>query len=322
MAIRWTRLIRTANTRFREWADALTGPIPRATPPPASRSSVTYERLRKVVLTDEVSRTLFDEYAEHRATDRGLEETGWILLGVREVDQVTVLATIPAGTDRDAGESHVRFDSETQNLAARIVRQSDRRLTLLGVVHTHPGTLRHPSRGDWQGDRDWVANLRGGEGVFGIGTVSAEPDSTNANVGGHPTPHTQTLGSRRFDWYTLATGDTTYHPAPVELTIGPDLAAPLRPIWDVIEAHAVRLDRLARQFASVRFECLDADHGPTLLVKIGMPEPREFLWVLLHGKSVRFIHDAGGELTQPDLPAGTAPDHGVFLLLAELAARK
>ena len=41
---------------------------------------------------------------------------------------------------------------------------------------------------------------------------------------------------------------------PVELTIGPDLAKPLRPVWGEVEAHADRLDRLARQQAKVRFE--------------------------------------------------------------------
>jgi hypothetical protein len=43
--------------------------------------------------------------------------------------------------------------------------------------------------------------------------------------------------------------------------------------------------------------------------------------VLLEGKSVRYVYEAGGQAFQPDLPAGVAPDQGVFLLLAELAAR-
>src|SRR5205823_545630 len=110
----------------------------------------------------------------------------------------------------------------------RIVRQADRRLTLLGVVHTHPGRLRHPSHGDYEGDRVWVRNLRGEEGVFGIGTLSrpAQPGA----VAGHPLAHVQVLEGLRFDWYTLAAGDKRYRPVAVELTIGPDLAASLRDV--------------------------------------------------------------------------------------------
>ena len=62
-----------------------------------------YERLERVVLTDAVSRTLFDEYAAHRDTQRGEEETGWVLLGVREVHEALVLATMPAGWNAAPG---------------------------------------------------------------------------------------------------------------------------------------------------------------------------------------------------------------------------
>jgi proteasome lid subunit RPN8/RPN11 len=123
------------------------------------------------VLTDGVGHTLFEEFAGHRAEARGEEETGWVLLGLREAREAVVLATLPAGALRDASVAHVRFNSNAQALASRIVRQTNRRLTMLGVVHTHPGSLRHPSDGDLRGDGQWVANLRGHEGVFGIGTA-------------------------------------------------------------------------------------------------------------------------------------------------------
>ena len=38
-------------------------------------------------------------------------------------------------------------------------------------------------------------------------------------------------------------------------------------------------------------------------------------------KAVKFYYEAGGEVYQPDLPAGTDPDYGVYQMLAELAAR-
>src|SRR5262245_26679576 len=126
--------------------------------PPAPAN---YRPLRRVVLTTEVARTLFNEYSAHRRSERGDEETGWVLLGWREEDEVIVWATLPAGADREAGEAHVRFNSIVQAVASRVVRQSDRKLAMLGVVHTHPGSLRHPSDGDYRGDIQWVGQLRG-----------------------------------------------------------------------------------------------------------------------------------------------------------------
>src|SRR5262249_34952857 len=136
----------------RRWLDDLTrssqpGPlldVEQAEAPPPAR---TYRPLERVVLTDGVSRTLFEEYAYHRESNRGDEETGWVILGVREADRAVVLATLPAGTQRNAGVGHVQFDSRGQVLASRIVRQVDRRLATLAAVPTHPGSPRHPSDG-------------------------------------------------------------------------------------------------------------------------------------------------------------------------------
>jgi len=195
---------------------------------------------------------------------------------------------------------------------------------MLGVVHTHPGKLRHPSHGDYDGDRVWVRNLRGEEGVFGIGTVFKPrvPTGPHAEVAQHPDPHTQTFGDMRFDWYALGTEDKRYAPVPVELTVGPDLAASLRPVWDLIEEHAERLDRLARQLAKVRFIVGKGREGPALTVEVGLGEPKQRIRVMLEGKTVRYFYEADGQATPTDLPAGTAPDQGVYLLLAELAARE
>lgn len=320
---RLTRLIRATAHRVRGWADALTGPVP-VGPQPApgpSPAAARYDRLGRVVLTDQVSRALFAEYAEHRASDRGEEETGWVLLGLREADRAVVLATLPAGTQRDAGEAHVRFNADAQALASRIVRQQDRRLTLLGVVHTHPGRLRHPSHGDYEGDRVWVRNLRGEEGVFAIGTADADTGAEPTAVARQAGPSEQALAGLRFNWYTLAAADRRYHPVPVELTIGPDLAAPLRGVWGVIEEHAARLDKLARTMRQVRFGVTAGKAGPALAVTVGLSEPGQAVRVLLEGKTARYFYEAGGEVYQPDLPAGVAPDQGVYLLLAELAAR-
>ncbi len=159
---------------------------------PAPAAAITYGPLERVLLTDGVGRTLFEEFAAHRAEARGDEETGWVLLGLREAREAVVLATLPAGALRDASVAHVRFNSNAQALASRIVRQTDRRLTILGVVHTHPGSLRHPSDGDLRGDGQWVANLRGREGVFGIGTADG-PETAGDLFAHQPRPHVQCL---------------------------------------------------------------------------------------------------------------------------------
>lgn len=257
-------------------------------------------------------KTLFREYAEHRAGDRGSEETGWVLLGVREADEALVLATLPAGADRDAGEAHVRFNSTAQGVASRIVRQTDRRLTMLGVVHTHPGSLRHPSDGDYRGDIRWVGQLRGGEGVFGIGT--ADPQ---AEVAGLEQPRTNVLtwAGLQTTWYSLRTGMRTYQPIPVVVESGPDLAQSLRDVWPVLEVHADRLDLLARQLAKMICD----PSGDTLTVTVPLADANRAIRVLLARDQVRYLLVTDGSVLAADL-AEPRIDRGVYRLLTELAA--
>jgi proteasome lid subunit RPN8/RPN11 len=277
-----------------------------------------YTPLRRMLLTDGVGRTLFEGYAQHRASTRGDDETGWVLLGLREATEVVVLATLPAGARSDAGVAHVRFNSNAQALASRIVRQADRRLTILGVVHTHPGSLRHPSEGDLRGDGQWVGHLRGKEGVFGIGTADAAP--TPGLFAYQPRPHVQCLGELRFSWYALRHGDRGYRPLPVELTIGPDLARNLHLIWPTLEVHAERIDRLYRQQTGMRFEVVSGDREPGLVLTLPLASPGEAVRVLLRAEEVRYYLEREGELMEVDHQDDYV-DRGVYLLLAELAAR-
>jgi proteasome lid subunit RPN8/RPN11 len=283
-----------------------------------------YEPLRRVLLTDGVGRTLFEEYVAHRNAEDGDEETGWVLMGLRERDEAIVLATLPAGTQRDAGVAHVRFNSSGQALASRIVRQADRRLGILGVVHTHPGSLRHPSDGDFQGDTLWVKQLRGGAGVFGIGTADGPPLSSSgpraAVYASHPRPNVQCLGELCFSWYALRAGQSHYEPLPVELTIGPDLARSLHDVWPTLEEHAERLDRLYRQQAGVTCTVLEDERGSALVVTVPLAEAGAAIRVLLWPKEVRYYVLRGGEVFAVDCPAESV-DQGVYLLMAELAAR-
>jgi proteasome lid subunit RPN8/RPN11 len=270
------------------------------------------------LLTDGVSRTLFDEYADHRDGPRGEEETGWVLLGLREADEAIVLATLPAGTQREAGIAHVQFNALAQAVACRIVRQQDRRINMLGVVHTHPGSLRHPSDADYRGDRNWVGQLRGKEGIFGIGTADGAL-GTALPLGRHPKPHVQCLGKLCVSWYALAEGDAHYRPLPVELTLGPDLARPLHSVWTTIETHAERLDRLARQQAGVTLKVVSSAHGAALAVTIPLAEPGDAVRVLLKGDETRYLLERGGEVLTADVREDRI-DQGVYLLLAELAS--
>jgi Prokaryotic homologs of the JAB domain len=271
-------------------------------------STPTPPHLKRIVLADGVARTLFDDYQAHRSSPRGGEEIGWILLGLRTEDDAIALAALPAGTQRDAGAAHIRFNSEAQALASRIVRQLDKRLQIVAVVHTHPGNLRWPSDGDFQGDRQWVARLRGGEGVFAIGTADT---MFSAPAGVNVLSH----GDLCFCWYALAAMDAHYRPLAVEKSVGPDLALPLRSVWDAIEIHAEPLNKLCRQFASVQFEVMEQG---VLCVKIALAEPNRQLRLLLNEAEVRYYWDEGSELAAID-PHETQLDRAVYLILAELA---
>jgi len=277
-----------------------------------------YSPLQRVLLTDGVGRTLFEEFAGHRAEDRGEEETGWVLLGLRQAREAVVLATLPAGAGREASVAHVRFNSTGQALASRIVRQADRRLTILGVVHTHPGSLRHPSDADLRGDGQWVGQLRGREGVFGIGTADG-PDQAGL-FAYQPRPHVQCLGGLRFSWYALRQGEAAYRPLPVEVTIGPDVARPLHGVWSLLETHAERIERLYRQQTGLKFEVVTDEWGPGLLLTLPLAESGDAVRVLVREKEIRYYVVRRGELFQVQ-HHDEFLDRGVYLLLAELAAR-
>lgn len=303
-------------------------PPPDDSPPPSPKP---YQPLRRVLLTDGVSRTLFEEYAAHREGPRGDEETGWVLLGIRDVDEALVLATLPAGAHRNAGAAHVQFNSAAQALASRIVRQHDRKVVMLGVVHTHPGSLRHPSDGDYRGDSQWVGQLRGREGVFAIGTVDARGREKDRHptaarpavtplVATQPKPSVQKFGPLMMSWYSLRDGAPGYRPLPVGLTLGPDVARDLHAVWSAVETQADHLDRLYRQQAGVSCAVVQGKDGPALAVTVPLAEPGDVVRVLLEGKDVRYYLVRDGELLMASPDAATV-DQGVYLLLAELAGQ-
>jgi hypothetical protein len=227
---------------------------------------------------------------------------------------------LPAGARADASASHVQFDCTAQAVGSWIVRQSDRRLTILGVVHTHPGSLRHPSDGDLRGDRVWVRHLRSKEGVFGIGTADADSHSLFAV---QPRANVNCLGELRFSWYALREGEPGYRPLSVGWTLGPDLASRLRAAWPTLEEHAERIEKLYRQLARMRIDIADGSPaGLVLVVPVvtGAAPGGECqaVRVLLSGKSVRYFLERDGQLFESD-HCDELVDRGVYRLLAELA---
>jgi proteasome lid subunit RPN8/RPN11 len=274
------------------------------------RDAAPSRRLERIILTDGVARTLFDDFHDHRRSARGAEEIGWLLLGHREGNDAVARAALPAGTQRDAGVTHVQFHSDVQELASHILRGDDKRLTIIGVVHTHPGSMRQPSGGDLQGDRLWVGQLRGGEGAFAIGTADAHREK--------PAEHQQCYGDLCFSWYALAEGEAQYRPLPVQVTIGADLAKPLLAAWDLIETHARSLNRLFRQLAKVRCEVTQEQATPVLAVCIALPEQKQCLRLLLSEAAARYYWEREGELFAI-APHEPQVDRAVLMILAELA---
>ncbi|GBD36234.1 hypothetical protein HRbin36_01355 [bacterium HR36] len=304
----------------------LVGPAESASqlPPAVATKAGPLRRLERVLVSSAVLQSLFDMFSEHRQSERGEEETGWVLLGYRRQAEALVLAALPAGTFREAGVAHVRFNTLAQAVATRILRARDRQLTILGVVHTHPGSLRHPSRGDYEGDSQWVQLLRGKEGVFGIGTVEAFADGDDAPIVSQPTDNSWYWRGLRLSWYALAAGDRQYRAIPVQVVLGENLAEPLLPVWETLEYHAGGLEELFRRLTLLRVELLsevsqEGQRWDYLAVYLPLDDRQE-IRVLLDGPKMRFFYDDGEQTYEVE---GEPPvDRGVFLLLAELARRR
>ncbi len=266
--------------------------------------------LERIILADGVARTLFEDYGEHYRSLRGDEEIGWVLMGLRQGSEAIAMAALPAGAERDAGAAHIRFNAAAQALASRLVRQKDKRLQILGVVHTHPGSFRIPSDGDLHGDRHWVRQLRGGDGVFAIGTADARAgESTGA--------HLQVQGELCFSWYALAAGAERYRRLPVQVTLGSDLALPARSVWDTIEAQAGAIDHLCRQLAHVHLNVIEDDPENLLCVRIDLAAPQQQLRLLLSTTEARYYWDRDGQVIAID-PHEPNLLRAVYLILADL----
>lgn len=272
-----------------------------------------FAKARSFAVAEGVIRTLFDEFAAHRQTDRGNEEIGWLLLGKRTDTGIMILGTLPAGTHRDASVVHVRFDSEAQSLASRILRQTDQNIQIVGIVHTHPGSLRQPSEGDYHGDKQWVAGLRDGEGIFAIGTADAGTLRSSA-------ANTKIKDALCFSWYTLSTSDADYRPVAIETQSGPDVGMPVRPVWKSIETWAESVNRMCRLFAAIGVDIIKKDSECGLRVAISLPFRGQRLHLLLSPMGARYYWEDGTDWVAID-PNESCIEGAVYSILAELAKR-
>ncbi|MEI7688166.1 MAG: Mov34/MPN/PAD-1 family protein [Planctomycetota bacterium] len=285
----------------------------RPTLPEPTSFPKAYRRLERIVLTEGVVGTLFDDFDRHRETARGEEEFGWVLLGVREETEAVVLAALPAGAQRHASLTHIQFHSNAQTVATRWLRQTDKRLAMLGVAHTHPGSMRHPSGGDYRGDIQFVARLRGREGVFAIGTADASfPETVTSSE-----PHRHGRGSLCMTWYALAEGDPQYRKIPIATIAGDDLARPLAGVWPTLDTHADGLERLCQQLNGGQFGVTAAG----LSFAVPLADDRRRLRVLLEGPQIRYYVEDEGNLLVVD-PEAVTLEQGIYAILAELARRR
>src|SRR5262249_26338954 len=129
------------------------------------------------------------------------------------------------------------------------------------------------------------------------------------------------MGPLRLSWYSLRAGAPAYRPLPVALTIGPDLARPLHSVWTVIEAHADRLERLARQQAGGTVGVADDERGRALEVQVALAEPGAAVRARVTEKEVRYYLVRDGRLYEAAC-GDDRVDRGIYLLLAELAAQE
>lgn len=95
-------------------------------------------------------------------------ETGWLLIGTIDGDQVTVLHAIAGGPRAIRGPRYFAFDSRHVAREFQKLQAEDPRLVILGAAHTHPPGLRSPSQWDLEGDARMVRRLAQRFGIFCI----------------------------------------------------------------------------------------------------------------------------------------------------------
>jgi proteasome lid subunit RPN8/RPN11 len=270
-----------------------------------------------MLISSGVGQTLVQGYRNHLNQERGDEETGWLLMGYREKKHAVVVAAVPSGEFREASSTHVKFNSQAQVVAGRLLRQLHDKLEVLGLFHTHPGRLRHPSSGDYQGDIQWVKKLPGKQGVFGIGTVDHE-SPIRGEFATKIAINTFSMTGMRFDWFSLASGDSNYVKVPIRWTLGEDLAKPLHVVWDAMEIHAGEIEKVLAQQAKATCGITQGAAGHQLTLSIPLAGSAGKIIVFIFKDKVQYFFEKNEQLFAVDIQEDKV-DRGVYLVLAELS---
>ena len=332
----WYRLFRPETAPIANTDNPAVDSIVEATTESGALESTPQPSEPVMAIRSGVLATMFRDFHLHRATERGNEETGWLLLGRRDGAGAVIEATLPPGEFRDAGLAHVNMNSTAQSVAMRLLKRTYPHLDVLGVAHTHPGRMCRPSHGDYQGDSEWVPNLVQKEGLFAIGvwsmeqfklkdkdftanTIKDEDDDAEVRGDGNRANTTHEEGSAQFHWYALAAGDTWYRHLALETVEGVDLAANILGHWPVIEQYAGSIDRLIRMQGHLEMNLLPMGvcDEPTLLLRQTLARPGEELQVVLQGREMVFFHMVRGEPEEIGAP-GERLDTAFYEVLSRL----
>ena len=162
-----------------------------------------------------------------------------------------------------------------------------------------------------------MGQLRGGEGIFGIGTADGK-FAGHADEIWSPRDNIQALGDLCLTWYSLRTEGRNYRSIPVQLVAGPDLAAPLRSVWSILEENGERLERLAQQVAKVSFEVIPDEQHSALAVNVALPGIERKLRAVLGKKEIHYFLVREGAVLAADL-RDSYIDRGIYRLLADVA---
>src|SRR5262249_27192280 len=109
-----------------------------------------------------------------------------------------------------------------------------------------------------------------------------------------------------------------YRSIPVQLVDGPDLAAPLRSVWPILEENGERLERLTQQLAKVSFEVVPFEQHSALAVNVVLPGSARNLRAVLGKKEIHYFLEREGAVLAADL-RDPYIDRGIYRLLADVA---
>ncbi len=146
--------------------------------------------LPRVILASGVLQVVHSYVSRFLTEFGGANETGGLLVGTYEASGddgracFRITGFIEAGPKAEFTPSSVLFDAEHQAEVLSALQLANPRLSILGCVHRHPGSLDVCSNGDAVTDREAVLDSDTKELVFGIITINnASQDPTSVRVG-------------------------------------------------------------------------------------------------------------------------------------------